>query len=124
MKALKEELEALGAFVLYHGKENRGWLLSFERNKFRKRTNPDRVVKDLFDLIKRLSDKGMKSWGRARARIFDIGFEMPIRANASHPRILESLSKESMKRIIALDASLVFTCYGRMDDRKQTAVAR
>jgi hypothetical protein len=108
MKALQEEFESLRASVLYHGKENRGWLLSFESGKFRRRKSPDRAVEDLCDLIGKLSPEGKKAWRKATSRVFDFGFEV-----AGNSRITDSLSKDSMEMIVALDATFALTCYGR-----------
>lgn len=69
--------------------------------------NPDQAISLLCEAIEGLSTRGHKSWERAKKKQFDIGFEMIPK----NPMARTILNPESVARIVALNATIAFTCY-------------
>lgn len=69
--------------------------------------NPDQAISLLCEAIEKLSTRGRKSWERAKKKQFDIGFEMIPKT----PMARTILNPESVARIVALNATIAFTCY-------------
>jgi hypothetical protein len=69
--------------------------------------NPDQAISILCEAIENLSTRGHKSWERAKKKQFDIGFELIPKT----PMARAKLNTESVARIVALNATIAFTCY-------------
>lgn len=82
--------------------------------------NPDSAAKDLCSVIERLSDKGKRLWKRAQRKEFDVGYEMAEGERA----VQASLKHETLQRIVALGATVAFTCYNRAEPERISSKAK
>lgn len=104
-----EELadEIGGAVVVLHGGPitRRRFMLRMESQ--RETANPDTAARDLCKVIERLSARGRELWDAASSKEFNVGFELATRVRAVETR----LKLETVQRIVALGATVAFTCY-------------
>lgn len=70
---------------------------------------PDAAVRRLCSLVERLSPRGRAVLNRAAWKVFDVGYELPAGARA----VAVALKPETLGRIVALGATVAFTCYRR-----------
>ena len=109
-------VDELKKWILYDGRINGGWLLSFETNSIRGKSTPDGVISKLCKLIHNLSPAAKLDWESAQTRVFDIGFESAPLTKPMTFAVRSRISTESLKRIADLDATLNITCYRHFDD--------
>ena len=106
-------VEKLGASVitLYSGPgRGKRHLLCLECA--RSPQSADAAIRSLCTAIEKLSGQGRKSWDRAKQKHFDIGYRML-------PDVLmvrTILKPETIERIVALKATIAFTCYAQEED--------
>jgi hypothetical protein len=108
LTALAEEIKKR---VLYHGRLNGGWLLTFETNSIQGKSTPDGVIARLCKLIENLSPAAKDDWKAAQSRIFDIGFESAPLKKGQTVLVRSTISDDSLRRIADLGAKLDITCY-------------
>jgi hypothetical protein len=113
LKALAGELKKR---ILYHGRLNDGWLLTFETNSIQGKSTPDGVIARLCKLIEKLSPAAMGEWEAAQSRVFDIGFESAPTKKGQNVVVRSTISEDSLRRIADLGAKLDITCYRHFDE--------
>lgn len=67
----------------------------------------DAAARMLCSAIEQLSADGRRLWDHAKRKEFDVGCGLPSGARAVHI----TLQQETLKRILALGATVAFTCY-------------
>jgi hypothetical protein len=113
LKTLAREVEK---WILYSGRTNNGWLLTFETNSYAGKSTPDGVIAKLCKLIENLSHSAQREWRAAKSRVFDIGFECSEAEKTKTVVVRSSISEDSLRRISALGAKLDITCYRHFDE--------
>jgi hypothetical protein len=73
----------------------------------REAATPDTAARDLCKAIERLSARGRELWDAAKYKEFNVGFDLPTGV-----RVVEAkLQPETVSRIVALGATVAFSCY-------------
>ena len=94
------------AHALYSAPLRKGiYLLSLECNRYPK--NADSGILALCDAVDELGRAERRLWDRALSRKFDVGysFEAGVRL------VQAALRPETLKRVVALRATVAFSCY-------------
>ena len=92
--------------VLYSGRgKGRGHLLCLESS--RSPNTPDSTALALCSLVERLSVRGRQLWDRAKRKELNVGYDLINGARA----VQTALGRETLNRIVALGATVAFTCY-------------
>jgi len=92
--------------VLYSGPStDKRYLLSLESSKSLNRA--DGAARALCSTIEGLSPTSRRLWDCATLRVFDVGYELSDGVRA----VNVVLSPETLARIVALRATVAFTCY-------------
>jgi hypothetical protein len=103
--------------VLYSGPgSGKRRLLCLESSRWP--NTPDAAARALCSAVERLSVRARKLWDRARRKEFDVGYELRIGVRA----LQVALQPETLKRIVALGATVAFTCYRDNDSEANGAV--
>ncbi len=120
--------EAMGRSicVLYSGPTKRKkHLLVLESS--RQPCTPDSGARALCSVIERLSGQARRLWNAAERKEFNVGYDF----HAGIQWLIVTIEPATLKRIAALGATLVFTCYpaddskvGRAFSRKASRVSR
>jgi hypothetical protein len=104
--------------VLYSGpSKGKRHLLSLESS--RSPNTADAAARSLCSTVERLSAHGRTLWDRATRREFDVGYELPAGVRAAHV----ALQPETLRRIVALGATVAFTCY-REDNSEPSGLSQ
>ncbi len=102
---LAEEMGG-AVLVLYSGPGlGRNRLLCLESS--RSPNTPDAAARQLCTAAERLSPEARGIWDRARHKVFNIGYELPNSVRS----VAVTLLPATVKRIVALGATIAFTCY-------------
>ncbi|MGH7967307.1 MAG: hypothetical protein ACREIC_01130, partial [Limisphaerales bacterium] len=92
--------------VLYSGRgTGRNHLLILECSH--SPSTPDSTALALCSVIERLSVRGRQLWARAKRKEFNVGYDLVEGARL----VQTSLRRETLNRIVALGATVAFTCY-------------
>jgi hypothetical protein len=92
--------------VLYSGPgKGKGCLLCLESSRWP--NTPNASARDLCRAVERLSVRARRVWDRARRKEFNVGYELRTGVRA----VQVTLRAETVRRIVALGATVAFTCY-------------
>ncbi len=92
--------------VLYSGPgKGRSHLLCLEDSRWS--NTPDAAARALCAAVERLSVRGRRLWKQAKRKEFNVGYDLIEGARL----VQTALKRETLKRIVALDATVAFTCY-------------
>ena len=81
----------------------------------RSHNTPDATARALCSTVERLSVRGRRLWDRSKRKEFDVGFEL-----GTGSRLLQTaLRLETLARIVALGATVAFTCYRRVNSESE-----
>jgi hypothetical protein len=105
LESLSDEM-GKAVLVLYSGpSKGKRHLLCLESSRWP--NTPDAVAQALCSAVERLSADGRRKWDRATRKEFDVGYDLPTGIRAVHT----TLKPETLQRIVALGATVAFTCY-------------
>jgi hypothetical protein len=117
LNSLGEEM-GKALLVLYSGSyKGKRHLLSLESS--RSLITADAAARSFCSTVERLTVRGRKLWDRAVRKEFDFGYELPVGV----PAVNVALKPATLRRIVALGATVAFTCY-RRDDSQPEGVAK
>ncbi len=96
----------MAVLVLHSGPGNgRQHLLCLE--SLRWPDTPETAARELCRAVERLSPGARKIWDRAQRKEFNVGYEL----SAGVWAVQVTLQPETVRRIVALGATVAFTCY-------------
>jgi hypothetical protein len=98
-----------GAFNLYNGEFDGGFLATFEVPDERSGRDPDSIITTLCNMLDGLDDRAKVTWDRAQRRTFDIGYETDDAAGS----VYTDLKSDVLARVVAHHADIRLTVYSR-----------
>jgi len=107
-----EALKGSEVHSIYQGPFHRGFLATFECAPGGPSCDPDSIIQRFCEWIELFDEPTMSVWRTARRRTFDIGYA----ADDSSSSFRSELKAETLKRLSALDASVVVTIYPVRDE--------
>src|SRR5919109_3421392 len=105
LDSLAEEMGS--AITVLHSGPGRGRRHFLRLESAREADTPDTAVRDLCRAAERLSARGRRVWDRAKHKEFNVGYELRTGIRAVEVTLLPA----TVKRIVALGATVAFTCY-------------
>ncbi len=104
------------AVILYSGPGEGGQqLLCLE--SLRCPDTPETAARALCRAVERLSPEARGSWDRARRKALNVGYELPSGVRS----VQITLEPATLRRIVALGATVAFTCYRNDNGEPQPA---
>ena len=103
------ELVEGGAWRLYNGESQGGYLANLEINDGRSGSDPNSIITTFCGIIDGFDERAKSDWSRAHRRTFDLGYETDSEPGPFH----SDLKNEVVARVALLGADIRITLYPR-----------